>query len=113
MIKEILKGASLSVILAPDPSIQTDFPKMIETLDLRHIIISGNRFIGNTDNAHAVHYEFKPYNLKFSASYAYSNYANIVINSSYTENLCRYYHSSRYLKINFINRIYGHKGIYG
>jgi hypothetical protein len=102
LVSQILNGASLSVILTPDPRIQTDFPDMIETFDLRHIIISGDRFIGKTDHTHAVHHEFKPYDLNFRTSYAYLNYADIVINSSYSEEICRYYHASRYLDLKFI-----------
>lgn len=102
LISQILNGASLSVILTPDPSIQKYFPDMIETFDLRHIILSGDQFIGKTDHTHAVHHEFKPYDLNFRTSYAYANFAKIVINCSYSENTCRYYHSSRYLDLKFI-----------
>ena len=102
LVSQILNGASLSVILTPDPSIQKYFPNMIETFDLRHVVISGDQFIGKTDHTHAVHHEFKPYDLNFSTSYAYSNYAEIVINSSYSEGICRYYHASRYLDVKFV-----------
>lgn len=102
LASQILNGASLSVILTPDPSIQKYFPDMVETFDLRHIVLSGDQFTGKTDHTHAVHHEFKPYDLNFSTSYAYSNYAKIVVNSSYTEKTCRYYHSSRYLDMKFV-----------
>ena len=102
LVKQLLSGASLSVILTPDPDVQTDFPAMVETFDLRHIVLSGEKFIGKTGHTHAVHHEFKPYDLNFSTSYAYTNYANIVINSSYSDNTCRYYHASRYLDVQFV-----------
>jgi hypothetical protein len=102
LVSQLLNGASLSVILTPDPSIQKYFPDMVETFNLRHVVISGDQFIGKTDHAHAIHHEFKPYDLNFRTSYAYSNYAKIVINSSYSEKTCRYYHASRYLDVKFV-----------
>ena len=102
LVSQILNGASLSVILTPDPSVQQAFPAMVETFDLPHIIISDESFIAKTADTHAVHHDFKPYDMNFRTSYAYSNFSNIVINSSYTEKICRYYHASRYLDIQFI-----------
>lgn len=100
---DLLNGMSLRVVLHPDTAWQTDFPDMLETVELRHVLIDGSRFIAKTSPLHALHYKFE-YDLKRSYAYAYCNFANVVLNSSPVSGLLRAYRSSAYKEIHFLLR---------
>ncbi|MEX2449325.1 MAG: hypothetical protein WD407_00550 [Rhodospirillales bacterium] len=104
LASKILSGNSLSVILKPDPKAQTDFPEMVESFDLQHIVISGDNVLGKTSNTHAINPRFSKYDRTFGTAYAYNNYADIVLNSSHTEGICRFSHTGRYSDIRFETR---------
>ena len=56
---DLLNGASLRVVLHPDPEVQTDFPDMVESFELPHIIFHEGEFIAKTSNRHALAYDFR------------------------------------------------------
>jgi hypothetical protein len=99
---DLLAGASLRVVLHPNPSVQTDFPDMVESFDLPHITLIGDRFFAKTANRHAISFQFKDYDLKAAFSYAYSNYYNYVVNFSQVEGFSRICIKNAYEEVTFV-----------
>ena len=99
---DLLNGASLRVVLHPDPEFQTDFPDMIESFSLPHIIIHGGEFIAKTANRHALAYDYRAYDMNSAFSYAYSNFLSYVINCSAAEPFIRLYSTTAYQEIKFV-----------
>ena len=75
---------------------------MLESFELPHITLIGDRFFAKTANRHAVSFQFKDYDLKASFSYAYSNYYDYVVNFSQTEGFSRICSKYAYEKITFV-----------
>ena len=109
--EDLLNGASLRVVLHPDPEAQTAFPDMVESFDLPHIIIRGSEFIAKTANRHALPYDSRAYDTNFASSYAYSNFASsyaysnflsCVINSSAVDPIFQAYSAIAYQEIKFV-----------
>jgi hypothetical protein len=101
-IDDLLNGASLRVVLHPHRDVQIYFPDMLESFELPHITLIGDRFFAKTANRHAVSFQFKDYDLKASFSYAYSNYYDYVVNFSQTEGFSRICSKYAYEKITFV-----------
>lgn len=102
--EKLLDGASLRVVLHPDPEIQTDFPDLIESFDLPHVLIDGGNFIGKTRDRHALPHDYlakEAFDPHFAASYAYANYLSLVINCSPAAGLFRAYDARSYLDVTF------------
>ena len=100
--EDLLNGASLRVVLHPDPEVQTDFPDMVESFELPHIILHEGEFIAKTSNLHALAHNFRRYDVNIAFSYAYSNYLSYVINCSAAESLFRAYSAKVYHEIEFV-----------
>ena len=101
-IDDLLAGASLRVVLHPHRDVQVDFPDMIESFDLPHITLIGDRFFAKTANRHALSFQFKDYDLKAAFSYAYSNHYDYVVNFSQTEGFLRICSKNAYEEITFV-----------
>lgn len=102
IIDAIMSGASLRLVLHPRNDVQTDFPDMYESFDLRHIILKGQRFFAKTSDSHAIPINFGAYDMTKNFAYAYSNYYSYVINSSHTEVEARIYNKNVYESLEFI-----------
>ena len=100
--EDLLNGASLRVVLHPDPEVQHSAPDMVESFDLPHIVIHGSEFIAKTANRHALPYDDRAYDASSASSYAFSNFLSFVINSSAAEPLFRAYSTTAYLEIEFV-----------
>lgn len=55
VIAKILDGYSLRTSMVPDPAIPTNRPEHVESYDLPHVIIDGDRFWGKSETAHLFH----------------------------------------------------------
>ena len=99
---DLLNGASLRVVLHPDPEVQTDFPDMVESFELPHIILHEGEFIAKTSNRHALAYDFRAYDVNSAFSYAFSNYLSYVVNCSAADSLFRAYSANAYHEIEFV-----------
>jgi hypothetical protein len=101
-IDDLLAGASLRVVLRPHRDVQIDFPDMIESFELPHITLIGDRFFAKTANRHALSFQFKDYDLKVAFSYAYSNHYGYIVNFSQTEGFSRICSKNVYEEITFV-----------
>ena len=55
VIAKILDGYSLRTLMVPDPAIPTNRPEHVESYDLPHVVIDGDRFWGKSETAHLFH----------------------------------------------------------
>ena len=55
VIAKILDGYSLRTSMVPDPAIPTNRPEHVESYDLPHVVIDGDRFWGKSDTVHLFH----------------------------------------------------------
>jgi hypothetical protein len=102
-VDKLLNGASLRVVLHPNPEIHTTFPDLIESFALPHVVIEGEHFIGKS-RGHGLPYNYQELNAfdpGFAASYAYANYVNLVVNCSLTGNFIRIFDTGVYLDVTF------------
>ena len=54
LIEKLLEGYSLRTYMIPDSEIPSNHPEHLETLDLPHVVIVGNRFWAKSETAHLV-----------------------------------------------------------
>ncbi len=99
---ELLNGASLRVVLHPHKEVQADFPDMMESFELPHITLIGERFFAKTANRHGVSFQFNDYNVKSTYSYAYSNHYDFVVNCGHAEGYSRICSRKAYANISFV-----------
>ncbi len=102
IIDTILNGASLRLVLHPRNDVQTDFPDMYESFDLRHIILKDQRFFAKTATCHAIPVNFSTYDMATAYSYAYSNHYCYVVNSSPGADTARIYNKNVYESLEFV-----------
>lgn len=103
-VNRLLNGESLRVVLVPDPSEPQNVPEITESLELRHILIDGDKFWGITSPVHSsfgvtivgAHAPDEP------CFYAYSNYAGIVVNASPSRQYARVYRARAYREMTFV-----------
>jgi hypothetical protein len=101
-VDDLLNGATLRVVLHPHRDAQTDFPDMIESFELPHITLIGDRFFAKTAARHAISFEFRDYDLNAAYSYAYSNYYDFVVNCSLGEGFSRIRGKQAYATVAFV-----------
>ncbi|MEX2451910.1 MAG: hypothetical protein WD407_13725 [Rhodospirillales bacterium] len=88
-VDDLLNGATLRVVLRPHRNAQTDPPDTIQSFELPHITLIGDRFFAKTAARHAASFQLRDYDLNTAYSYAYSNYYDFVVNCSLTESVSR------------------------
>ncbi|MEQ8194805.1 MAG: hypothetical protein RIB59_09985, partial [Rhodospirillales bacterium] len=100
--EDLLNGATLRVVLHPHKNVQVDFPDMIESFELPHITLIGERFFAKTSPRHAISFQFKDYDLNAAYSYAYSNHYDFVVNCSLGEGFTRICSKKAYAEVIFV-----------
>ena len=75
---------------------------MIESFELPHVTLIGDRFFAKTTNRHAVSHKFKDYDLKAAFSYAYSNHYDYVVNCSHSDGYSRILSKKVYEDVTFV-----------
>lgn len=96
LIEKVLDGWSLRTFMVPDPAIPSNAPRHMESYDLPHLVINGDRFWAWSRTLHLMVHDDAPV---ANLSFCYSNIENIFC--SYrpgVENGLRIMAKSRYAK---------------
>ena len=103
IVESILNGHSLRVVLYPDTNLQHNKFRLVEALNLEHILLDGEKFWAMTHTASSTGASVQEDgNIAMPTSYGYSNYADVVFNFSYLSEMARIYPSSDYSRIRFV-----------
>lgn len=106
-VDALLRGETLKVVLTPDPAIPHNRPEIQESFELPHVVIDRDGFWAKTTTVISLDFHsggVEAYDLSLPGSYAYSNYADLVVNSSFLSGLVRCYDAQSYSQLDFITQ---------
>lgn len=103
-IEAIRNGASLHVVLRPNPA-RPGVVALVESMALPNVFIKGGQMLGASAYAHAWHYDRDQADPLHTVAYAYNNFCDLVFNVSLgMGGFVRGIHAKLYESIRFVVR---------